>query len=74
MGTDKFIPALQEILDSYRNADPPTEKKLPVEADVPELLFDMGYGSNGTVLGNLVGISAGIPPDSAGFRKKIGFF
>ena len=54
-GTDKFIPALQEILDSYRNADPPTEKKLPVEADVPELLFDMGYGSNGTVLGKTVG-------------------
>ncbi len=35
--------------------DPPTEKKLPVEADVPELLFDMGYGPNGTTLGQAVG-------------------
>jgi hypothetical protein len=41
--------------DSYRNADPPTEKKMPIEADVPELLFDMGYGPNGTVLGQTVG-------------------
>jgi len=46
---------LQEMLDSYRNADPPTEKKLPIEADVPELLFDMGYGPNRTVLGQTVG-------------------
>jgi len=43
------------MLDSYRNADPPTEKKFPIEADVPELLFDMGYGPNGTVFGQTVG-------------------
>ncbi len=40
-GSDKFLPVVQEMLDSYRNADPPTEKKLPIEADIPELLFDM---------------------------------
>jgi len=54
-GSDKFLPALQEMLDSYRNADPPAEKKLPIEADVPELLFEIGYGPNGTVLGKTVG-------------------
>jgi hypothetical protein len=31
------------------------EKKLPIEADVPELLFDMGYGPNGSTLGQAVG-------------------
>ncbi len=41
-GSDKFLPCLQELLDGYCLEDPPTEKKLPVEADVPELLFDMG--------------------------------
>ena len=28
---------------------------MPIKADVPELLFDMGYGPNGTVLGQTVG-------------------
>ena len=28
---------------------------MPIEADVPELLFDMGYGPNRTVLGQTVG-------------------
>jgi hypothetical protein len=55
MGSKKFLPCLQELLDGYRMEDPPTEKKLPVEADVPELLFDMGYGPNGTTLGQAVG-------------------
>jgi hypothetical protein len=55
MGSEKFLPCLQELLDGYRLEDPPTEKKLPVEADVPELLFDMGYGPNGTTLGQAVG-------------------
>jgi hypothetical protein len=54
MGSEKFLPCLQELLDGYRLEDPPTEKKLPVEADVPELLFDMGYGPRGTTLGQAV--------------------
>jgi hypothetical protein len=55
MGSKKFLPCLQELLDRYRLEDPPTEKKLPVEVDVPELLFDMGYGPNETTLGQAVG-------------------
>jgi hypothetical protein len=55
VGSEKFLPCLQELLDGYPLEDPPTEKKLPVEADVPELLFDLGYGTNGTTLGQVIG-------------------
>jgi hypothetical protein len=44
LGSEKFLPALQIMIDGYTKADPPTQKKLPVEADVPELLIEMGYG------------------------------
>jgi hypothetical protein len=54
-GSKKFLLCLQELLDGYHLEDPPTEKKLPVEADVPELLFDLGYGPSGTIQGQAVG-------------------
>ena len=41
--SDKFLLQLQIQLAGYAKADPPTKKKLPVEADVPELLLDMAY-------------------------------
>ena len=31
------------MLDGYRKIDPPTQKKLPVQADVVELLVDVAY-------------------------------
>ena len=37
--SEKFLPRLQEMLDCMRKVDPPTEKELPVEADVPEILL-----------------------------------
>ncbi len=46
IGSDYFLPALQIMLDGYTKANPPTKKKLPVEADVPELLIKMGYGKS----------------------------
>jgi len=55
VGSEQFIICIQELLDGYRIADPPTEKKLPIEADVPELLFELGYGPSGTTLGKAVG-------------------
>ena len=55
VGSKQFIMCIQELLDGYRIADPPTEKKLPIEADVPELLFELGYGPSGTTLGKAVG-------------------
>jgi hypothetical protein len=54
-GSNKFLPCLQELLDGYCREDPPTKKKLPVEVDVPELLFNMGYSPSGTTPGQVVG-------------------
>jgi hypothetical protein len=33
------------MLDGYWKVDPPTRKKLPVQADVPELLVKQAYQS-----------------------------
>ena len=41
-GSEKLVPRLQQALDGWRKVDPPTLKKLPVEADVPEFLADLG--------------------------------
>ena len=38
-GTDKFVPRIQEMLEGWAKDDPATMKKLPVEADVPELIL-----------------------------------
>jgi hypothetical protein len=48
IGSDKFLPALQVMIDGFAKDDPPTRKMLPVESDVPELLVEMGYGKSGT--------------------------
>ena len=38
-GTDKFVPRVQEMLEGWAKEDPPTMKKMPVEADVPEQIL-----------------------------------
>ena len=38
-GTDKFVPRLQQTLEGWAKSDPPTMKKLPVEADIPEQIL-----------------------------------
>jgi hypothetical protein len=43
------------MLDGYTKADPPTQKKLPVEAEVPKLLVEMGYGKTGSIQSQAVG-------------------
>ncbi len=58
IGSKKYLPALQIMLDGYTKADPPTQKKLPVKADVPELLVEMGYGKLGSVHTQAVGDSS----------------
>jgi hypothetical protein len=55
LGSDKFLTALQIMLDGYTKADPPTQKKLMVEADVPELLVEMGYGKLGSIQNQAIG-------------------
>jgi hypothetical protein len=43
IGSDKFLLALQIMIEGYAKVDPPTHKMLPIESDVPELLIGMGY-------------------------------
>ena len=38
-GTDKFVPRLHQTLEGWAKSDPPTMKKLPVEADIPEQIL-----------------------------------
>ena len=47
-GSDKLLPRLQVMLDGYGKEDPATIKKLPVQADVPELLVSTAYQGTGT--------------------------
>ena len=37
LGSDKFAPRLAEMLVGWGKDDPAVEKKMPGEADVPEL-------------------------------------
>jgi hypothetical protein len=46
-GGDKLLPRLQIMLDGYEKEDPATVKKLPVQADVPELLVATAYYGTG---------------------------
>jgi hypothetical protein len=55
MGSEKFLPAIQVMIDGYTKADPPTKKILPVEADVLELMVKMGYGKDGSIKAQAVG-------------------
>ncbi len=55
IGSEKFLPALQVMIDGYAKEDPPTRKMLPFETDVPELLVEMGYSSLGTTHTQTVG-------------------
>jgi hypothetical protein len=42
-GSKHLLPRLQIMLDGYRKVDPLAKKKMPVQADVPELLVEMAY-------------------------------
>jgi hypothetical protein len=55
MGLEKFLPAIQVMIDGYTKADPPTKKMLLVEANVPELMVEMGYGKEGSIKAQAVG-------------------
>jgi hypothetical protein len=55
MGSEKFLPAIQVMIDGYTKADPPTKKMLPVEANVLELMVKMGYRKEGLIKAQAVG-------------------
>jgi hypothetical protein len=43
VGYERLLPCLQIMLDGYTKVDPPTQKKLPVQWDVPELLVTTAH-------------------------------
>ncbi len=43
MGSECLLPRLQVMLDGYRKVDLPTQKKLPVQANIPELLVETAH-------------------------------
>jgi hypothetical protein len=55
VGSDKLLPRLQQMLDGFRKADPPTTKQLPVEADVPEYLVQLGLDPEARELDRAIG-------------------
>ena len=55
VGSDKLIPRISQMLDGFRKEDPPTLKKLPVEADVPEFMCKLGLMAGATALASAVG-------------------
>ena len=54
-GSDKLAPRLQQMMDGWRKHDPPTNKKFPVEADVPEFIATAGRLPEATALLQAVG-------------------
>ena len=54
-GSDKLLPRLQQILEGWAKADPPTQKQLPVEADVPEYIASLGRSPVATELDRAIG-------------------
>jgi hypothetical protein len=55
IGSDGFVAALQIMIKGYAKEDPPTRKMLPIKADVPQLLVDMGYSQSGTAHTKAIG-------------------
>jgi hypothetical protein len=55
VGSDKLLPQIQKLMDGFSKADPPTTKQLPVEADVPEYLVNLGQESDARELDRAVG-------------------
>ena len=53
--SEKLVPRLSQMLDRWRKLDPPTAKKLPVEADIPEYLCHVGSAPSASLLERAVG-------------------
>ena len=54
-GSKEFIPVIAQTLSGWRKEDPPIQKKMPVEADVPEFLAEAGRLPEANELGRAVG-------------------
>ena len=53
--TDHLIPRLSHMFTGWKKEDPPTLKKLPVEADIPELLSQLGAQLSANELDKAIG-------------------
>jgi len=53
--SDKLLPRIAEMLARWAKLDPPTQKKLPVEADVPEFLSEIACACSASELTKAVG-------------------
>jgi len=51
----RLIFPIRLMMDGWRKEDPPTEKKLPVEADVPEFMANIGRQAHATPLQQTIG-------------------
>ena len=54
-GSDKLLPRLSQMLEGWTQEDPPTLKKLPVEADIPEYIANIGYLQDATEAQKAIG-------------------
>ena len=54
-GSKDFLPLISQTLAGWAREDPPTEKKMPVEADIPEFLAELGLEEGATELTKAVG-------------------
>ena len=55
VGSNSFLLPLQLMLKGWSKEDPPKKKKLPVEADIPEFMANMGRQRDATELTKRVG-------------------
>ena len=55
VGSYKLLPPLQQMLDGFQKADPPTTKHLPMKADVPEFLVQLGLSTEACKLDCAIG-------------------
>jgi hypothetical protein len=52
---DKYLPPIQDALKAWGKEDGPTNKKLPVEVDVPAYLARLAYKKKGSALNKRIG-------------------
>ena len=55
-GKNQFIEPVHRMLQGFSNDDPPTTKKLPVDVDVPEFLYDLGCSKHASAKDARVGL------------------
>ena len=54
-GSEHYVPRIQQMLDGFKKEDPATQKKLPVEVDIPDYLAGLGRAAEATELARAVG-------------------